>query len=54
MITAIILALYIIGVFVAYNKIKEWNNNTVEKVFFSIVWPPILILYGIHWLYNKE
>ena len=54
MITAIILALYIIGVFVAYNKINEWDNNEFEKVFFSIIWPLVLILYGIHWIHNKE
>jgi hypothetical protein len=54
MITAIILSLYIIGIFVAYNKIKEWDNNEFEKVFFSIIWPLVLFLYGIHWLHNKS
>ena len=55
MITAIILIfVYVIGIFVAYNKIKEWKHNWFEKTVFITVWPLVAILYGIHWLHNKE
>lgn len=53
MVTVIILAVYIIGILVAYNKIRKWDKTGFEKVFFSIIWPLVLILYGIHWLHNK-
>lgn len=53
MITAIIIALYVVGIFVAYEKIKDWNVNGFEKIAFSIIWPLILILYGIYCINNK-
>ena len=49
----IVLAIYLIGAFVAWGKIKSWNNKTYEKIGATIIWPLIGILYGIHWLNNQ-
>lgn len=49
----IILAIWVIGIPVAYFwKIKEWEGKSkAEKIYFSIIWPLVLPLYGIHWLH---
>ena len=50
----IILAIvYVIGIFVAYNMMKDWEHHVVEKVVFAIIWPLVGFLYGIHYLHNK-
>ena len=54
MIYAIILVFYVIGIFVASQKMKEWKHPKYQKVVFSVIWPLVLILYGIHWLHNLE
>lgn len=54
MIYAIILVLYVIGILIAYRKMKEWEHPKYQKVAFSVIWPLVLILYGIHWLHNME
>lgn len=53
MIYAFILIIYVIGIFVAYKKMENWKHSKYEKVFFSFIWPLVLILYGIHWLHNN-
>jgi hypothetical protein len=53
MIYVIILAVWLVGVFISYNKyIKNWDNKEYEKIIFSLIWPLILPLYGIYYL-NK-
>ena len=54
MLTALIIAIYIIGGFVAYKKIESWSHPMYEKIIFSVIWPLVGLLYGIHWLHNKE
>ena len=51
----IVLAIvYVLGIFVAYKKMKNWNNKTGEKVWFAVLWPLTAILYGIHVIHNME
>ena len=50
---AIIAAVYIIGIFVAYEKMKEWEHPKWQKVIFAVFWPLLAVLYGVHWLHNK-
>lgn len=50
---ALILIVYIIGIPVAYKKMESWDHNKFEKACFSIIWPLVLILYGIHYLHNN-
>lgn len=51
----IILVIWIIGMFVAYKKyISKWDNSMFEKIWFSILWPVLLPLYGIWYLHNKN
>lgn len=51
----IILAIWIIGIFIAYNKfMKYWDSQSkFERVYFAIIWPLVLPLYVIHYLHNK-
>lgn len=54
MVKFIILAVYVVGVIVAYRKMKEWQHSKFEKVAFSLIWPLVAILYGIHYLHNRQ
>jgi hypothetical protein len=50
----IILAVWIVGIFVAYNKfISKWERSKGEKIYFSIIWPLVAPLYLIHLIHNK-
>ena len=51
----IVAVIWIIGIFVAYNKyISKWEGKTKgEKIYFSIIWPLTLVLYSIHYWHNK-
>ena len=49
----LIVAIYLIGVWVAWQKIKWWKNPWYEKADFILLWPLTLILYGIYLLHNK-
>lgn len=49
---AIIIALYIIGIVIAFFIMKDFSN-TVERVWYSVFWPCTLILYCIHLIHNK-
>ena len=50
----ILLVIWIVGIFVSYNKyISKWDKSKVEKIYFSIIWPLVLPLYGIHYYHNK-
>lgn len=53
MIITLIISIYILGIIITYDVIKNWNNTNFEKIWFSIVWPILAPLYIIHWLYNK-
>lgn len=46
--------IWFIGIFVSYFLVmKNWDNSTFEKIWFSVVWPVLIPLYGIHYLHNK-
>ena len=50
----IILIGWVIGIPIAYNIIKKWENKSKgEKVYFSVIWPLTALLYSIHWIHNK-
>lgn len=50
----ILIVIYIIGGFVAFRMMKDWPHGIDEKIVFAIIWPLVLVLYGIHYLHNKE
>ena len=54
MITGIFLAVYVVGIFVAYQKMSAWKHSKYEKVAFCLIWPLVAILYGIHLLHNRK
>ena len=47
--------IWIIGIFVAYfTVISKWDGKSqAEKIYYSIIWPLLLLLYPIHWIYNS-
>lgn len=54
MTTILLIALYIVGIVVAFMLMKDWkNHNMFEKCVWSLIWPLMAILYGIHWIHNK-
>lgn len=45
---------WLVGIFVAYFKfIKNWDNSTFEKIWFSVLWPCLIPLYIIYWIHNN-
>lgn len=50
----LLIVIYIIGGFVAFRMMKDWPHGIAEKIVFAIIWPLVLVLYGIHYLHNKE
>lgn len=51
----IVAIIWLIGIVLSYKLfISKWDNSKFEKVWFSIVWPCLIPLYFIHWLYNKD
>ena len=50
----IALVVWLVGTVVAYNKyIKKWDKKQYEKIYFSLMWPFTLLLYGIHYAHNN-
>ena len=51
----IALVIWVVGIFVAYNKfMKHWENQSkFERKYFAIIWPLVLPLYLVHWIHNK-
>ena len=49
------LVVWIIGIPIAYKLwISKWEDHTdFDKLYFSVIWPLVLILAGIHALHNK-
>lgn len=48
------IVLWLIGAVASYNGvISKWENSTVEKLWFSAVWPVVLILYMFD-IFNKN
>lgn len=46
--------IWLIGAIVAYSCfIKKWNKSLVGKLYYSAIWPLLLPLYAIHYIYNK-
>ena len=53
MVWLVILIVWLIGILVAYNFTKKWDNKSkFEKIYFAIIWPILLPLYVIHFLHN--
>ena len=50
----IIIVVYLLGGFITWQKVKSWKHPWYEKADFVIIWPLTLLLYGIHYLHNKE
>jgi hypothetical protein len=50
---ALIIAVYFIGIIVAYAKMKEWKQPKWQKAVFAVFWPLIGLLYIVHLLHNK-
>ena len=51
----ILLAIYIIGVSVAYLKFtSKFDNNKFEQIAFSFFWPILIVWYIIHYFHNKK
>ena len=54
MLISVLIAVWIIGIVVAYKKfISKWDNSKGEKIYFSIIWPLLIPLYLIHLIYHK-
>ena len=54
MYTVILILVWLIGALLAWAKMDEWPQKWYERIGFSIIWPLMLILYGIHYLHNKN
>jgi len=53
MIVTIIVLIYLLIAFGAYKMyIVKFDNNTFEKVAFSLIWPLTLALYGVRKLHE--
>lgn len=50
---SILFLLYVVGVFICWCLIKDWDNNKLERAAFSAIWPLTLALYGIYLLHKK-
>ena len=48
----VIILIYLLGGVIAWNKMKSWSQPWYEKAWFAVIWPLMLILYGIHCLHN--
>lgn len=49
----LLVAIYLLGVGITWQKSKGWKNPWYEKAEFIVLWPLTLILYGIYVLHNK-
>ena len=49
----ILLAIWVLGMIPAYNKIKEWEKGTFETRWYTIFWPVLILLYPIHKVHNS-
>ena len=49
------LVVWIVGIPFAYKLwIGKWEDHTdFDKLYFSVIWPLVLILAGIHALHNR-
>ena len=53
MVTAFLIALYIVGAVVAYKLMASWDSKWYARCMYALIWPLVGILYGIHWLHNN-
>lgn len=51
----VFLVVWIVGIPFAYKLwIGKWTDHTkFDKLYFSVIWPLVLILAGIHALHNR-
>lgn len=49
----VILALWVLGMPVAWLKVRDWSNGLMVRFAASVLWPLTCVLYGIWWLHNK-
>lgn len=47
------LILWLIGAVVTFVLLRNSNNSTFDKMWFSCFWPCLVVLYPIHFVYNK-
>lgn len=45
-----VLAIWIVGMVIAWFFIKKWDNPVGEKIYFTIIWPLVLPLFILHCL----
>jgi hypothetical protein len=45
--------LWIVGAIVTFNLLDNKVKGTFNRVWFSCFWPCLVVLYPIHYLYNK-
>lgn len=50
----IFFAIWILGIPFAYEKMRDWEGHSkLEISGYSVIWPLVGILYGIHWARKK-
>lgn len=50
----IFFAIWILGIPFAYEKMRAWEGHSKFEISaFSVIWPLVGILYGIHWAHMK-
>lgn len=50
----VVLAIWAAGLPVAWRFVKKWNKCKAEKYALTVGWPLLAIVYGIHYLVNRE
>lgn len=46
--------IWLIGAVLTYSLfVKKWNKGLVAKLYYSAIWPLLIPLYIIHYIYNK-
>ena len=54
MIYAFFIAMYIIGIVIAYKMMEDWPQSKFEKAGFALIWPLMLVLRLIHLVHNQK
>lgn len=49
----VFIAIWVLGMPVAWGKFGKWDCTKGERVWYTIIWPIAAILYSIHLIHNK-